>query len=121
MPEIKVEGLTELRKGLKDLDARFPKELNRVSKDSAELVATEARQIVPRRSGRLQKSIKASGVAKGGLVKSGGLEYHRVIHFGWAQHNIRPQPFLYEARDARAAEVQAKFEKDVAALVDKVV
>jgi HK97 gp10 family phage protein len=121
MAEIKVEGLAELRKGLKQLDEKFPKELNKVSKQSAEVVATEARGIAPRVSGRLRGSIKTSGTAKGGFVKSGGLEYHRVIHFGWARHNIRPQPFLYDARDSREAEVIEKFEREVAALVNKVV
>jgi HK97 gp10 family phage protein len=121
MAEIKVEGLAELRKGLKDLDAKFPKELNKVAKASAEVVATEARQIVPRRSGALQSSIKASGLAKGGVVKSGGLAYHRVIHFGWPRHNIKPNPFLYHALDNRHDEVVEKFEREVQALVNKVV
>jgi len=121
MAEIKVEGLTELRVGLKQLDDKMPKELNKVAKASAEVVRDEAKQIVPRRSGKLAGSIKTSGTAKGGFVKSGGLEYHRVIHFGWARHNIRPQPFLYDARDSREAEVIEKFEREVAALVNKVV
>jgi len=43
-----------------------------------------------------------------------------VIHFGWARHNISPNPFLYKARDSRYDEVIDKFEKEVAALVNKV-
>lgn len=121
MAEIKVEGLAELRAGLKRLDDKFPKELNKVEKASAEVVRDEAKRIVPVRSGRLSASIKASGLAKGAFVRSGGLEYHRVIHFGWAGHNIKPQPFLYDARDSREAEVLEKFEREVAALVSKVV
>jgi HK97 gp10 family phage protein len=121
MAEIKVEGLSELRAGLKQLDAKMPRELNKVAKASAEVVRDEAKRIVPRLSGRLQNSIKASGLAKGAFVRSGGLEYHRVIHFGWARHGISPQPFLYDARDNREAEVMEKFEREVAALVDKVV
>ena len=121
MAEIKVEGLAELRAGLKQLDEKFPKQLNKVAKDSADVVAQEAKRIVPKLSGKLQSAIKPSGTAKGGLVKVGGLEYHRVIHFGWARHNIRPQPFLYDARDNREAEVLEKFEREVAALVSKVV
>jgi hypothetical protein len=121
MAEIKVEGLAELRKGLKQLDDKFPKELNKVAKDSAELVSSEAKIIAPKRSGRLAGAIKPSGTAKGAMVRVGGLEYHRVIHFGWARHSISPNPFLYRARDAREAEVMAKFEREVQALVNKVV
>jgi hypothetical protein len=121
MPSIKVEGLTELRASLKKLDDKLPRELNKVSKASAEVVASEARGIVPRISGRLAGSIKTSGTAKGAFVKSGGLEYHRVIHFGWARHNIKPNPFLYEALDTRRDEVIEKFEREVSALVDRVV
>ena len=121
MASIQVQGLTELRNGLKKLDDSMLKELNKVSKASADVVAQEARQIVPRRSGKLQGKIKSSGLAKGGVVRVGGLPYHRVIHFGWAAHNIKPSPFLYDALDKRRDEVIAKFEHEVQALVNKVV
>lgn len=116
-----MQGLKELQSGLKKLDGNMAKELNKVAKASADVVAQEARSIVPRRSGALMGKIKPSGTVKGGLVKVGGLPYHRVIHFGWAGHNIAPQPFLYDARDSRHDEVVAKFEREVQALVDKVV
>lgn len=121
MPEIKVEGLKELQAGLKHLDGAMAKELNKVAKASADVVAVEARGLAPVRSGKLAASIKSSGTAKGGFVKSGGLAYHRVIHFGWPAHNIKPTKFLYDARDSRYDEVVAKFEHEVAALVKKVV
>jgi len=121
MAEIKVEGLKELQAGLKKLDGDMPKALNKISKASADVVAVEARGLAPKRTGRLAASIKSSGTAKGGFVKSGGLPYHRVIHFGWARHNIKPTPFLYKARDSRYDEVLDKFEREVAELVNKVV
>lgn len=121
MVAVQVQGLKELQAGLKHLDDKMPKELNKVSKASAEVVATHARGIAPRRSGKFANAIKPSGTTKGGFVKLGGLAYHRVIHFGWAAHNISPQPVLYDALDARRDEVVEKFEREVAALVDKVV
>lgn len=121
MPEIKVEGLKELQAGLKHLDANMAKELNKVAKASADVVAVEARGLAPKITGRLAGKIKSSGTAKGGFIKVGGLPYHRVIHFGWAAHNISPNPFLYDARDVREAEVIEKFEREVEALVNKVV
>lgn len=121
MASVEVQGLGELRAGLKRLDADLPKELNKVAKASADVVAQEARVLAPKLSGKLAAAIKPLGQAKGGLVKVGGLPYHRVIHFGWARHNISPRPFLYDALDARRDEVVEKFEREVAALVDKVV
>lgn len=121
MASIQVQGLKELQSGLKKLDGGMDKELKKIAKDSADVVAQEARSIVPVRSGKLQSAIKASGLAKGGVVRVGGLPYHRVIHFGWAAHNIRPSPFLYDALDKRRDEVVDKFEREVALLVAKVV
>jgi len=113
--------LAELQAGLKKLDGDMPKSLQKISKASADVVAQEAKGIVPRRTGALGAAIKPSGTTKGGFVRVGGLPYHRVIHFGWAGHNIKPNPFLYHALDTRRDEVVDKFEREVAALVDKVV
>lgn len=119
MPSIKIEGLKELSGHLKKLSAELPKELKAVSKDAAEIVATEARGIVPVRTGRLRGQIKAGATAKGGDVRVSGLVYAKPIHFGWAKHNIRPNPFIYKARDKRHDEVIAKFEKGLNDLVER--
>lgn len=116
---VRVEGLRELTAGLKKLDGMMLKDLKQVSQASAEIVAAEARSGAPVRSGRLVGNIKASGTQAGGIVRVGGLAYHRVIHFGWARHHIRPNPFLYKALDARRDEVVEKFEREVAGLVDR--
>ncbi len=118
---IKVQGLKELTAGFKKIDDSMLPQLKKVSKDSADVVATEARGLAPKRTGRLAASIKSSGTQAGGSIRSGGLAYHRVIHFGWARHNIKPQPFLYNALDKRHDEVIAKFEREVQVLVNKVV
>ena len=49
------------------------------------------------------------------MVRAGraAVPYAGVIHFGWAAHSIAPQPFLYDAADARADEVLAKFHEDI--------
>ena len=122
MPDaIEVEGLKELSRDLKKLDKELLKELKAVNKDAAEVVATEARVLVPVRSGRLKSSIKASGTQAAGLVRAGkaGVPYTKVIHFGWARHNIKPQPFLYEALDKRKSEVYERYEKQVNELVER--
>jgi hypothetical protein len=74
---------------------------------------------VPRRSGLLESSIRSSGQASGGVVRSGsvGVPYAGPIHFGWPGHNIEPQPYLYDALDDRASQVVDVYEQRVNGLI----
>jgi len=116
---VKIEGLAKLRRELKAVQKDLPKELTKVSEDAAEIVAEQSRLIVPVRTGRLRGSIKSAAIAKGGQVRTVGVPYAKVIHFGWAKHHIRPNPFIYDALDDRRDEVVAKFEQGLAALMEK--
>ena len=86
-------------------------------------IVPEALSRVPRRSGRLAASIRSSATVKSGVVRAGGakLPYAKPIHFGWPKHNISPQPFLYEALDARRSAVIDAYVERVAKIVDRVV
>jgi hypothetical protein len=46
--------------------------------------------------------------------------YANVIHFGWAKHNIRPQPFLYDALDSRADDIARRWADELDRIVRKV-
>ena len=92
------------------------------AKASAELVADEAKSRVPRRSGRLAGSIRATSTARGDAsVKVGGarLIYAPIIHFGWPGHNISPQPFLLDALDARRGEIVEGFETALRSILSR--
>ena len=119
MAAVKIEGLTKLHREAKLLDRELPKELKKISKEGAEIVLAEAAQIGPRRSGKLLGTLKPGATTKGAYVKAGPLVYARPIHFGWPAHNIEPQPFLYDAADARRADVIEAFERGLAELVDR--
>lgn len=112
---IKVEGLKELQREIRRIeDTELKKKLRESNKAAAQLVADEAQSTVPRRSGRLAKTIKAKGGQRDGTVKAGTgarVPYAAPIHFGWRARNISPQPFLYEAQDKRRNEVIAYYEK----------
>ena len=112
---IEVEGDREVRRALKRLGDSAKAGLRATHAESAEIVADAARGIVPRRSGALAASIRSSGQIGAGVVRAGraAVPYAGVIHFGWAAHSIAPQPFLYDAADARADEVLAKFHEDI--------
>ena len=98
------------------------KDLTRVNKAAAEIVAEAARRRVPvGETKRLQKSIRAGATTKRGTVSAGSrlVEYAGPIHFGWPARNIDPNPFIYDALDERKGEVVSKYEQRVSDLVKK--
>lgn len=113
--QIRVEGARELRREIRKLqDKGLKDELKRANKDAAEIVAEEAKRYhVPVRSGALKRSIRALGSQTRGQVAAGirrSKVYAPIIHFGNPHRNIKPQPFLYEARDKRIRQVFEQYE-----------
>jgi hypothetical protein len=120
-PAVEVSGAKELRKALQRMNADL-KDLTAIHKEAGELVAAEARTLVPVLSGALQKSIRSKATKSKARVTAGNrlVPYAGPIHFGWPRHGIDPQPFLYDALDDRREEVIAKYEKGIEALVRRV-
>jgi hypothetical protein len=118
---IEVEGLKELSRALKRMDGNI-KDLTKVNRDAAGLVATRAQALVPVRSGRLKKSIRPGASKSRGYIAAGGrkVPYAGPIHFGWHRRHIVPQPFIFDALAQRHDEVVAKYEKEIAVLVRRV-
>ena len=75
--------------------------------ESARLVQQRAAANAPKVSGRLARSLVAKDLGKGVAAVQSDLVYAPVIHYGWARHNIRPQPFLVSALDDSADLVEA--------------
>ena len=113
----KVDGLKELQKEIRQTeDVELKKQLRLANKEAAQVVADQAKVEVPRRSGRLARSIGVQASQTSALVKAGTaarVPYAGPIHFGWPKRNIRPQPFLYEAMDKRIGEVRKAYEKNL--------
>ena len=103
----RVEGLNKLLRALEQLDGEAKQQFKVAGKTAGEIVAKEARGIVPVRSGRLKESIKSGATGRGAVVRAGrkSVPYAGPIHFGWGRRNIFPQPFLYQAADRRVDEV----------------
>lgn len=104
---VEVEGLKELRRSLKAAGMSYD-DLKAAGLEAADVVAATARTLVPHLSGALESTIRPAGQAKGAVVRSGGAKvpYAGVIHFGWPKHGIQPHPFLYDAVDQRADEIE---------------
>lgn len=89
-------------------------------REVGELVVTESRTIVPVLSGALAGTLRATNSATAATVKAGdsSVDYAGVQHFGWAEHNIEPTPYLYDAADRRTDEIIARYESEINRITD---
>lgn len=119
--KIEIQGLRELNRAFRSLGREATGELKGVHLDAAKIVEERARQIVPKRTGRLAGTLRSAGTMRGANVRAGfaRVPYAGPIHFGWARRNIRPQPFLYDALDERRSEVLDAYEKNLKRLIRK--
>lgn len=132
---IEIRNLDAYRRHLRRLGDEAKADLKRVNLDAARDVMVEAQRRAPRRSGRLAGSIRASGQLGAGVVRAGrkAVPYAAPVHFGWATRPrrpwgtpgrvgggpIAPNPFLYDAVDARRNSVLRRYEVEMARLAQK--
>jgi hypothetical protein len=117
---VRIDGADELRRKMNRMADGVNRDAARgdmknAHREAAEVVAQKAVQLVPRRSGNLAATIRSAGTQKSGRVRAGfaRVPYAGPIHFGWPQRGISPQPFLYNALDARRGEVLATYERNL--------
>ena len=101
---VKVTNLREVNKALKAIGV--PNDaIKAAGKESGQLVANEAKTLVPVRTGKLRNSIRVGATARGRITVSAGnnrstksaVPYANPIHWGWFKRNIKPQPFFSRA------------------------
>jgi hypothetical protein len=119
-PSITVEGAKQLQRALRQVEGGMA-DLKSAHAEAAKIVERQAEAIAPRRSGPLAASVRSSGQARQGVVRAGkaAVPYAAVIHFGYSARNIAPQPFLYDALDARRTEVIATYNSHVNKIIKK--
>lgn len=121
---LKVQNLREVNKALKAIGVPAA-EVKKAGKESGELVANEARSLVPVRTGRLRNSIRVGATARGRITVSAGnnrrsasaVPYANPIHWGWFKRNIRPQPFFVKALGYTREEVFENYFKQLDKLI----
>ena len=118
------EALAELRKAAA---GGFRKAVEAAIDDSLEIIADEARRLVPVRTGRLKRSIKTKR-RKNGLsgdiycdypqpqdkkkTRKGKKEYYAfAMEKGSKKRNMKPQPFLFPAVDNTQKKVEERMMK----------
>ena len=118
---VEVQGAKELRRAFKRMDGNLA-DLREVHRDTAELVSSTARTLVPVRTGTLRHTIRESARNIGSAVvagRAGLVPYAGPIHFGWRARNIEPQPFLYDALDKRRDDVIGAYQRGVGKLIKR--
>lgn len=99
---IKIEGLNEFVRNLKKIDNDLPKMVRVAFNDAADVVVTDARPRVPRRSGKARKSVRSRSTRTAARVSGGG---KRAPHYPWLDFGGRvgkgksiKRPFKTEGR-----------------------
>jgi hypothetical protein len=126
---IQVDGLAELFRALKAVGTPVEaiKEANR---ESGELVARTARNIVPVSpgGGNLRKTIRVANVTTNVKIRAGNARapYANPIHWGWFRdkkrgfnRNILPNPFMAKALGYTREEVVANYVANIQKLIKK--
>jgi hypothetical protein len=100
-PGVTTEGIRDLQRDLRAIDRKLPREIDEaLTKAVADVVLPRARQLAPRRSGRLAASLRAGPDAS---VRS-DLPYAGPIHWGWPARGIRAGLFAQRAFEERLDE-----------------
>lgn len=117
---IKTQGLSKLNRAMVGLgnDAEDNREL---MFRLGQIVADEAKRLAPVRSGKLRDSIRPGRGKTKAVVRGGfrSVPYAPVIHYGWSDRNIQPQPYLLQALQNKREHVIAAFENGVRELTHK--
>jgi hypothetical protein len=96
---LKVQGLKQTIKALQAIGVPAS-EIKEAGTRSGELVAVQARSLVPVQTGALRDSIRVSKALSKVSVSAGNarrVPYANPIHWGWFRRNIKPQPFFIKA------------------------
>lgn len=117
---IRVSGLNRAIRALKDVGVPGA-EIAKAGKDSAEVVAAEARTLVPVRSGALRNSIRTGTQQRKVIVRAGGarVPYANPIHWGWFRKGIAPNQFFGRAIGGKIDEIYSKYFENLQRLLDK--
>lgn len=118
---VQIEGLKEVQYELTRLGVDAKNDMKPAHKKAAEIVAAEASNKAPVRTGQLRSTIRAFGRQRAGVVRIGTkqIPYAGPIIFGWPARRIKPNPFIYDAADSRRAEIAMAYSDRMSELIRK--
>jgi hypothetical protein len=117
---IRVSGLNRAIRALKDVGVPAS-EIAAAGKDAAELVAGEARSLVPVQTGALKGSIRTATQQRKAIVRAGGarVPYANPIHWGWFRRGIKPNQFFSRAINPQIDKIYKSYFDSLQRLIDK--
>jgi hypothetical protein len=116
---IKVKGLRSSIKALQAIGVDA-KDIKSAGNQAGEIVAREARNLVPVRTGNLRNTIRTSKALDRVNVYAGNnhrVPYANPIHWGWFKRNIKPQPFFVKALGITRDEVYQNYYRSIDRLI----
>jgi len=116
---IKVKGLRSSIKALQAIGVDA-KDIKSAGNEAGEIVAREARTLVPVRTGALRNTIRTSKALNKVSVSAGNngrVPYANPIHWGWFKRNIKPQPFFVKALGTTRDEVYRNYYRSIDKLI----
>ena len=140
--QVQIKGLKQAQRLMGRLDDDFKRRFKEIHKGAADIVADEARKLVPvgrpQRKSRsyrtytsaaLKNSIRTSGTNKGGIVRVGKkkIPYAGRIHFGdvggkvdrlGRRMAIKPNQFVYRAADIKFRQVVRYYNRELEDILD---
>ena len=122
-PMIEVEGARELKRAIrKAAGTELREELKEANYQAAKIVADEAKQLAPVRTGRLANSVRANRAIAYGAVKIGSaarVPYAGPIIYGWPDRGIKAQPFVHEAISEKLGDARKEYLRRIRAIAKK--
>jgi len=117
---IRVSGLNQAIRALKDVGVPAS-EIAAAGKDAAEIVAGEARSLVPVKTGKLRGSIRTATQQRKAIVRAGGarVPYANPIHWGWFRRGIKPNQFFSRAINPNIDKIYKQYFDNLQRLIDK--
>jgi hypothetical protein len=117
---IKVKGLRSSIKALQAIGVDAA-EIKAAGNEAGEIVAREARNLAPVRTGALRNTIRTSKALNKVSVSAGNngrVKYANPIHWGWFKRNIKPQPFFVKALGITRDEVYQNYYRSINRLIE---
>lgn len=116
-----IVGLREVQINLAKLGSDAKNDMKPAHKKAAEIVVEKARPEAPVISGRLRDSLRAYARQRAGVVRAGNasVPYAGPIIFGWPARAIKANPFIYDAVDARRAEIVRLYDQRMKEVIAK--
>lgn len=113
-------GLSQALRALKTLGVPA-KEIASAGTDAGNIIAREARSLVPVREGALRSSIRVSKAQSKVVVRAGRarIPYANPIHWGWFRRGIKPNEFFSRAIAENIDAVASVYFENLQKLIDK--